>query len=119
MTGGAKRLSICYSGRDPTGKKFFTGGKSPFTNTAKSLLFCSPKVNISLYLMESLQNWELLGKNCINSGLYWGSEAGNYYDILGGFVVAWRRGLVQRHKLYACPAGGYFSVIKSRQKNFI
>ena len=34
--------------------------------------------------MESLQNWGLLGKNCINSGLYWGSEAGNYYDILGG-----------------------------------
>ena len=33
--------------------------------------------------MESLQNWELLGKNCINSGLYWGSEAGNYYVNLG------------------------------------
>ena len=90
LTGGAKRLSIYYSGRDPTGKKFFTGGKSPFTNTAKSPLFCSPKVNISLYLMESLQNWELLGKNCINSGLYWGSEAGNYYDILG------RRGVAAR-----------------------
>ena len=28
--------------------------------------------------------------------------------IKGGFVGAWRRGLVQRHKLYACPAGGAF-----------
>ena len=33
--------------------------------------------------MESLQNWGLLGKSCINSGLYWGSEAGNYYVNLG------------------------------------
>ena len=57
--------------------------KSPFTNTAKSTHFCSPKVNISLYLMESLQNWGLLGKNCINSGLYWGRKTGIYYDILG------------------------------------
>ena len=63
-------------------KNFLPVRKSPFTNTSKSPLFCSPKVNISLYLMESLQNWGLLGKNCINSGLYWGSEAGNYYDIL-------------------------------------
>ena len=39
--------------------------------------------------------------------------------IKGGLVGAWRRGLVQRHKLYAYPAGGYFSVMKSRQKNFI
>ena len=116
---GQKGSRFVWSGREADRKDFLPVRKSPFTNTAKSLLFCSPKVNISLYLMESLQNWELLGKNCINSGLYWGSEAGNYYDILGGFVVAWRRGLVQRHKLYACPAGGYFSVIKSRQKNFI
>ena len=116
---GQKGSRFVWSGREADRKDFLPVRKSPFTNTAKSLLFCSPKVNISLYLMESLQNWELLGKNCINSGLYWGSEAGNYYDILGGFVVAWRRGLVQRHKLYAYPAGGYFSVIKSRQKNFI
>ena len=84
LTGGAKRLSICYSGREPTRKDFLPVRKSPFTNTAKSPLFCSPKVNISLYLMESLQNWGLLGKNCINSGLYWGSEAGIYYANLGG-----------------------------------
>ena len=38
--------------------------------------------------MESLQNWELLGENCINSGLYWGSEAGIYYANLGGEGVA-------------------------------
>ena len=48
------------------------GLKRPFTNTAKWSLFCSPKVNISLFLMESLQNWGLLGENCINSGFYWG-----------------------------------------------
>ena len=90
LTGGAKRLSIYLVGERTDAKRFFAGEKSPFTNTAKSPLFCSPKVNISLYLMESLQNWELLGKNCINSGLYWGSEAGNYYDILE------RRGVAAR-----------------------
>ena len=46
-------------------------------------------------------------------------QLGFVVRIKGGFVGAWRRGLVQRHKLYACPAGGYFSVMKSRQKNFI
>jgi hypothetical protein len=30
LTGGAKRLSIYYSVRDPTGKKFFTGEKKSF-----------------------------------------------------------------------------------------
>ena len=83
MTGGAKRLSIYYSGRDPTGKKFFTGEKSPFTNTAKSPLFCSPKVNISLLFTEDLQNGEMLGGYYINSGFYWGSTTGIYYANLG------------------------------------
>ena len=43
--------------------------KSPFTNTAKSLLFCSPKVNISLFLMESLQYREILGEIYIEYGV--------------------------------------------------
>ena len=33
--------------------------------------------------MESLQNGEMLGGYCINSGFYWGSTTGIYYDILG------------------------------------
>ena len=94
--------------------------------------------------MESLQNWGLMGENCINSGFYWGSEAGNYYVNLGregprravaglrfaeewaaeeildqvGSRLAAGRGLLQRHKLHACPAGGYSSMKKSRQKIF-
>ena len=65
-------------------------------------------------------------------GKYW---AGFTYDMdllgnsLMGFIVMFcgvvcgrlsaGRGLLQRHKLHACPAGAYFSVMKSRQKNFI
>ena len=88
MTGGAERLSIYLVGERTDRKEFFAGGKSPFTNTAKSSLFCSPKVNISLFLMESLQDWGLLGENCINSGFYWGSTTGIYCVILEGEGVA-------------------------------
>jgi hypothetical protein len=83
LTGGAKRLSICYSGREADTKRFLPVRKSPFTNTAKSSLFCSPKVNISLFLMESLHYGEMLGGYYINSGFYWGSTTGIYCDILG------------------------------------
>ena len=73
--------------------------KSPFTNTAKSSLFCSPKVNISLFLMESLQDWGLLGEIYIGCGFIRGKLAGVYYDILGrvGGRLAAGRGLLQRH----------------------
>ena len=64
-------------------KNFFAGEKSPFTNTAKSSLFCSPKVNISLFLMESLQDWGLMGEIYIGYGFIRGKLAGIYYDILG------------------------------------
>ena len=111
MTGGAKRLLIYYSGRDPTGRKFFAGGKSPFTNTAKSTLFCSPKVNISLLFTEDLQNGEILGEDRINSGFYWGSETGIYC------VNLWSPGGVaespQGDCPYACPAGAYFCMCAS------
>ena len=58
--------------------------KSPFTNTAKSLLFCSPKVNISLLFTEDLQNGEILGEDRINSGFCWGIATGICYVILAG-----------------------------------
>ena len=34
--------------------------------------------------MKSLQDWGLLGENCINSGFYWGSNTGICYMILAG-----------------------------------
>ena len=77
MTGGAERLSIYCSGREPTGKNFFAGEKSPFTNTAKSLLFCSPKVNISLLFTKGLQYREILGKIYIEYGFIRVIVAGN------------------------------------------
>ena len=90
--------------------------KSPFTNTAKWSLFCSPKVNISLLFTEDLQNGEILGEDRINSGFYWGSETGIYC------VNLWSPGGVaespQGDDLYASPAGPYFSVKKSNQKSF-
>ena len=76
MTGGAERLSICLAGERTDTKRIFAGEKSPFTNTAKSPLFCSPKVNISLLFTEDLQNGEILGENWINDGFYWGSVTG-------------------------------------------
>ena len=33
--------------------------------------------------MENLQNWGFMGGISINSGFYWGSTTGIYYDILG------------------------------------
>ena len=98
------------------GKNFLPVRKSPFTNTAKSSLFCSPKVNISLLFTEDLQNGEILGEDRINSGFYWGSETGIYC------VNLWSPGGVaespQGDDLYASPAGAYFSMKKSRQKSF-
>ena len=69
LTGGAKRLSICYSGREADTKRFLPVRKSPFTNTAKSPLFCSPKVNISLLFTKGLQYREMLGVIYIKAGL--------------------------------------------------
>ena len=83
LTGGAKRLSICYSGRGADGEEFFAGEKSPFTNPCKSPLFCMRKVNISLFLMENLQDWGLMGEIYIGCGFIRGKLAGIYYDILG------------------------------------
>ena len=111
MTGGAERLSICYSGREADTKRFLPVRKSPFTNPCKSPLFCSPKVNISLFLMESLQNGEILGEDRINSGFYWGSETGIYC------VNLWSPGGVaespQGDDLYASPAGRSFCAYAS------
>ena len=46
------------------------------------------KVNISLFLMENLQNWGFMGDVRINSGFYWGSNTGICYAILEGEGVA-------------------------------
>ena len=75
---GPKGSRFIWSGRETDRKRFFAGEKSPFTNTAKSSLFCSRKVNISLLFTEDLQNGEILGEDRINSGFYWGSETGIY-----------------------------------------
>ena len=73
---GQKGSRFVIRGGEPTGKEFSPVRKSPFTNTAKSPLFCSPKVNISLLFTEDLQNGEILGENWINDGFYWGSVTG-------------------------------------------
>ena len=65
---GPKGSRFVWSGREPTGRNFFAGEKSPFTNTAKSPLFCSPKVNISLLFTKGLQYREILGKIYIEYG---------------------------------------------------
>ena len=80
---GPKGSRFIWSGREADRKRFFAGEKSPFTNTAKWSLFCSPKVNISLFLMENLQNWGFMGDIRINSGFYWGRKTGICCDILG------------------------------------
>ena len=46
------------------------------------------KVNISLFLMESLQSGEILDEDCINDGFYWRSATGIYYAYLEGEGVA-------------------------------
>ena len=55
------------------------------------------KVNISLFLMENLQNGGFMGGISINSGFYWGSTTGIYYNILGWVCdrLAGGRGLLQ------------------------
>ena len=91
--------------------------------------------------MESLQDWGLMGEIYIGCGFIRGKLAGIYYDILGrvgGRLAAGRglldikicmptrqgivcgrlkasRSLLQRHELYAYPAGAYFCSCKSRQ----
>ena len=94
---GQKGSRFVWSGREADRKDLFAGEKSPFTNTAKSSLFCSPKVNISQFLMESLHYGEMLGGYYINSGFYWGSTTGIYCDILGRVCgrLAAGRGLLQ------------------------
>ena len=64
-------------GEKPTGKIFLPVRKSPFTNTAKSLLFCSPKVNISLLFTKGLQYREILGEIYIEYGFIRVIVAGN------------------------------------------
>ena len=69
-------------------KNFLPVRKSPFTNTSKSPLFCMRKVNISLFLMENLQNWGFMGDIRINSGFCWESNTGICCAILEGEGVA-------------------------------
>ena len=42
------------------------------------------EVNISLFLMKSLQNWGFMGGIRINSGFYWGRKTGICCAILEG-----------------------------------
>ena len=74
---GPKGSRFVIRGERPTGKIFLPVRKSPFTNTAISLLFCSPKVNISLFLMESLHYGEILDESCINNGFNRAIVTGN------------------------------------------
>ena len=74
---GQKGSRFVWSGREPTRKEFLPVRKSPFTNTAKSHVFCSPKVNISLFLMESLHYGEILDESCINDGFNRAIVTGN------------------------------------------
>ena len=80
-----------------------------------------------------------MGENCINSGLYWGSEAGNYYDILerrgvaaSGANYAFAKGpapplgdrqlglkifyLLFLGEKQALPAGGFYSAGKAARR---
>ena len=77
MTGGAKGSRFVWSGREADRKDFLPVRKSPFTNTAKSLLFCSPKVNISLLFTKGLQYREILGKIYIEYGFIRAIVTGN------------------------------------------
>ena len=78
---GQKGSRFVWSGREADRKDLFAGEKSPFTNTAKSLLFCSPKVNISLLFTEDLQYMKMLGEIYINDGFCWGGVTGIYCAI--------------------------------------
>ena len=57
--------------------------------------------------MESLQNWGLLGKNCINNGLYWGIATGICYVILAGEGGAASGANYAFAKGSATPTGDY------------
>ena len=70
-------FSICLVGERTDTKRIFAGEKSPFTNTAKSSLFCSPKVNISLLFTKGLQYREILGKIYIEYGFIRAIVTGN------------------------------------------
>ena len=74
---GQKGSRFVIRGGEPTGKEFSPVRKSPFTNTAKSPLFCSPKVNISLLFTKGLQYREILGKIYIEYGFIRAIVAGN------------------------------------------
>ena len=66
-----------FGRRENDTKRILPVRKSPFTNTAKSPLFCSPKVNISLLFTKGLQYREILGKIYIEYGLIRIIVAGN------------------------------------------
>ncbi len=66
---GRKALDLFGRGENRREGIFLPVRKSPFTNTAKSPLFCSPKVNISLLFTKGLQYREILGVIYIKAGL--------------------------------------------------
>ena len=94
---GQKGSRFVWSGREADRKDLFAGEKSPFTNPCKLTLFCSPKVNISLFLMESLHYGKILGEDRTNIGSCWEIATGIYCDILGRVCgrLAAGRGLLQ------------------------
>ena len=63
--------------------------------------------------------WGGEGSRRAGAGLRFAEEwaAEEILDQVGSRLAA-GRGLLQRHKLHACPAGGYSSMKKSRQKIF-
>ena len=69
------------------------------------------KVNISLFLMESLQDWGLLGEIYIGCGFIRGKLAGIYYDILGRVGGRLAAGVALCKALGArLPGGGQFVI---------
>ena len=66
---GRKALDLFGRGENRREGIFLPVRKSPFTNTAKSPLFCSPKVNISILFTKGLQYREILGLIYIKAGL--------------------------------------------------
>ena len=81
---GRKALDLFGRGENRRVGIFLPVRKSPFTNTAKSPLFCSPKVNISLFLMESLHYGTILGEDRTNIGFCWEIATGIYYANFEG-----------------------------------
>ena len=69
--------------------------------------------------MESLQDWGLLGENCINSGFYWGSNAGIYCDILGQVSGRLAAGVALCKAFGArLPGGGLLFYEEKQAKDF-